>query len=26
MSIDAVLYEFQLQIYWPCLPREVYCV
>jgi hypothetical protein len=26
MSIDAVLYEFQLQICWPCLPRQVYCV
>jgi hypothetical protein len=23
MSIDAVLYEFQLQFYWPCLPRQV---
>jgi len=26
MSIDAVLYEFQLQNFWPCLPRQVYCV
>jgi hypothetical protein len=26
MSIDAVLYEFQLQFYWPCLARQAYCV